>query len=111
VVGEGASADLTFFSADDPLVANQVRKGIEAPFGKKLAKQLKQANELDVPVLLLLDQVDDASRPVQPQWLPAPETIWQVVADMLRASSTNIAEVWLRKPNHEVVQLRPTPGS
>lgn len=87
---------ISVWGDDDPLVENQVRKGIRDPLLKKFNKQLRNARDLGWKTILLLDQMDDPCSKHPSIWCALPGTIGIVVDQVIKEANFGPSEVWLR---------------
>jgi hypothetical protein len=103
----GPGFTISFFSAEDPLIRNQLLNGIKDSLEKKHEKQFTPASNEGLPVLLLLDQFDDQGSKMTAQWLFSIETLREVLIELLHFPDGPVSEVWLRRPNGECLRVLP----
>ncbi len=103
----GPGFAVSFFSADDPLIRNQLLNGIKDSLQKKHEKQFMPASNEGLPVLLLLDQFDDQSSKMTSQWLFSIETLREVLIELLQFPDGPVSEVWLRRPDGDCLRVLP----
>jgi hypothetical protein len=107
VSSESSEFEMSFFTANDPLVRNQLLKGIREPLLKKHRSQFEFVRAEGVPLLLLLDQADDPDSKMHAQWIFAINTLRDVLLEIFQETSSPVNEVWLRRPHGECVSVIP----
>jgi len=99
--------EYSFFSADDPLIRNQLIRGIGTTLLKKNQKQFKPSHLEGLPVMLLLDQTDNLDSEMTSQWLFSINLLRDVVSEILPNSDGFVSEVWLRRPDGDCFRIIP----
>lgn len=107
VTPEASKFEMSFFTTNDPLVRNQLLNGIREPLLKKLEKQFEAVRAEGLPLLLLLDQADDADSKMRSQWLFTIETLRDVLPEIFPNTNSPVTEVWLRRPDGECISVIP----
>lgn len=107
VTTEAPEFEMSFFTTNDALVRNQLLNGLKRPLLKKREKQFIPAQSEGLPLLLLLDQVDDPEAKMSSQWLFTIETLRDVLSEIFPQPDSPITEVWLRRPDGDCLSVIP----
>jgi len=105
VTAEDPEFEMSFFTANDPLVRNQLLNGLKEPLLKKHEKQFMPARLEGLPLLLLLDQADNPKSKMGAQWLFSIETLRDVLLEIFPDTDRPVTEVWLRRSDGDCIPM------
>lgn len=107
VNAEQPEFEMSFFTANDALIRNQLLSGLKRPLLKKHAKQFMTVQSEGLPLLLLLDQMDDPESKMGSQRLFSIETLRDVLIELFPEANPPVTEVWLRRPDGDCISVIP----